>query len=191
MEEFEITFLEVDVPDLEKKLASIGAQKIGEYNYSRALFDYPDFRMNNRHAWLRLRTDGKETSLTYKERIGVQSRDGSISDEGMKEIEVEVSNFEGTYKILQSVGFVVKREEQNRRIRYKKGNTYFDIDSWPMIPTYLEVESRSIAEARESAKELGLDPNAGLIFSPKQAYAKYGYDMDDYSSITFEKFVKK
>ncbi|HTE48729.1 MAG TPA: hypothetical protein VK675_02390 [Candidatus Paceibacterota bacterium] len=45
MEEFEIKFLEVDVLKLEKKLLEIGANKVGEYAYSRALFDYPDLRM--------------------------------------------------------------------------------------------------------------------------------------------------
>jgi adenylate cyclase class IV len=66
MEEFEIKFLEVDVPELEKKLLAIGAKKTGEYYYSTALFDYPDFRMDKDHAWLKLRTDGKETTLSYK-----------------------------------------------------------------------------------------------------------------------------
>jgi hypothetical protein len=54
MEEFEIKFLEVDVPKLEKKLFEIGASKVGEYDYTRTNFDYPDLRMKSRHGWVRL-----------------------------------------------------------------------------------------------------------------------------------------
>ena len=90
MEEFEIKFLEVDVPKLEKKLLSIGAEKINEYDYVRVLMDYPDFRLDKEHSWIRLRTNGEETTLTFKERIGVKANDGSVPDEGMKEIEVGV-----------------------------------------------------------------------------------------------------
>jgi adenylate cyclase class 2 len=191
MEEFEITFLEIDVGMVENKLLEIGAEKKGEYHYKRALFDYPDFRMNQKHSWLRLRTNGAETTLTYKERIGVLSEDGSIPDEGMKEIEIIVDNYDKTYELLKAVGFVIKREEENKRIQYKKDETTFDIDSWPQIPTYLEVESSSLEEAREAARLIGFNPKDGLIFSPKQAYQKYGYNLDDYSSITFDKFTKK
>jgi len=66
MEEFEIKFLEINVPELEKKLIQIGAKKIGEYDYVRAVFDYPVFRLDTNNGWIRLRTDGKETTLTYK-----------------------------------------------------------------------------------------------------------------------------
>ena len=191
MEEFEVTFLEIDVGAVEKKLLEIGAEKKGEYHYKRALFDYPDFRMNQKHSWLRLRTNGTETTLAYKERLGVQSGDGGVSDEGMKEIELNVDSYDKTHELLKAVGFVIKREEENKRIQYKKGDTTFDIDSWPQIPTYLEVESSSLEEARKVARLIGFNPEDGLIFSPKQAYQKYGYNLDDYSSITFDKFTKK
>ncbi len=197
MEEFEIKFLEVDVPELEKKLLSFGAEKVGEYDYHRAIFDYPDWRMDEKHSWLRLRTDGKparaggETTLTYKERIGAKSKDASIRDEGMKEIEVIVSDYEKTYELLKAIGLVTKREEENRRIRYKKGGVVFDIDFHPQIPPYLEVEASSLKEAQEAASELGFDLEKSLICSSKQIYKKYGINVDDYSLLTHEGLVKK
>src|SRR5258708_1220040 len=104
MEEFEIKFLEVNVPELEKKLLQIGAKKVAEYNYIRVLMDYPDYRMNKADSWVRLRTDGKESTLTYKQRLGAKSEDGSIPDEGMKEIEVAVSDYEKTFEIFKAIG---------------------------------------------------------------------------------------
>ena len=186
MEEFEITFLEVDVPKIEAKLLEVGAAKVGTYNYRRSLWDYPDSRMDKNESWLRLRTNGKETTLAYKQKIK-----NIGPDEGMKEIEVTVDSYEKTYELLKSLGFVIKREEENKRTRYKKGDTVFDIDFWPFIPAYLEVESTSLAAARASAVELGLDPKDGLILSAQDGYRKYGYNLEEYSSITFEKMTKK
>jgi len=191
MEEFEIKFLEVDVPELEKKLLQIGAKKVGEYNYIRTLWDYPDFRLNEKHSWVRLRTDGKETTLTYKERMGAQSKDGSIPDEGMKEIEVVVSDYAKAYELLKSIGLVIKREEKNKRVRYIKDNTEYDIDFWPFIPPYLEIECDSMEKAQEAALELGFEPKNGFICTAKQVFQRYGFDKDEYSHITFEGMIKK
>ncbi|MEK7585967.1 MAG: class IV adenylate cyclase [Patescibacteria group bacterium] len=190
MEEIEIKFLEIDVPELEKKLTAIGAEKAGEYDYHRATFDFPDWRLNTGHAWLRLRTDGKETTLTYKQRLGVKANDGSISDEGMKEIEIIVDDYEKTYELLKSIGFIIKREQENKRIKYIKDNVHYDIDFWPKIPTFLEVEGPSLAEVKEAAKELGFNPEDGLIGSAKQVYKKYGFEENDYTSMTFNEWIK-
>ena len=170
---------------------SIGAAKIDSYNYSRALFDYPDFRLNENNAWVRLRTDGKESTLTFKQRLGVKSNDASISDEGMTEIEVTVDDYEKTYQLLKAMGLVIKREEKNKRIRYKKGDAVFDIDFWPQIPPYLEIESTSLEMAQSAAHELGFDSKDGLVCSAKQVYKKYGIDKDEYSHISFEAMIKK
>jgi adenylate cyclase, class 2 len=191
MEEFEIKFLEVDVPELETKLLGIGATKVGEYDYGMTLFDYPDMRLDKDEAWLKLRTDGTETTLSFKKRMGVRSNDGSIPDEGMQEIETIVDDYKKAQELLKSIGLIVKREMVKKRIRYQKGKAVFDIDFWPEIPAYIEVESDSIESAKTAARELGFDPEQGLICSAEQVYKKYGYDMHDYSSVTFQGMVKK
>src|SRR3989344_5402799 len=114
MEEFELKFLEVDVPALEKKLLEIGAKKVGEYDYVRANFDYPDNSLDKRHGWVRLRTDGQDVTLTYKENIKKKLNDGSEKNIGAKEIEVSVSDYAKTYELLKEIGLVIKQEEKNK-----------------------------------------------------------------------------
>ncbi|HTE48728.1 MAG TPA: hypothetical protein VK675_02385 [Candidatus Paceibacterota bacterium] len=109
----------------------------------------------------------------------------------MKEIEVIVDSYEQTLKLLTSIGLIMKREEKNKRIRYVKGDIVFDIDSWPFIPIYLEIESSSHKKSGQAARELGLNPSDGLICSSGAVYRKYGFNVDDYSSITFERMIKK
>lgn len=188
MEEFEIKFLEVDVPSLEKKLLAIGAKKVGEYDYSRTIFYFPQPKDE---GWVRLRTDGKETTLTYKESVKEKLEDETFKTIGMKEIEVVVDDYNKAYELVQAMGLVLNKQEKNRRIRYMKGDVTFDIDFWPQIPTYLEIESDSYEKVNKAAMELGFDPSVGLIGSAGNVYRKYGYNIDDYSSITFDGMIKK
>lgn len=192
MEEFEIKFLEVDILELEKKLLNIGAKKIGEYNYHRANFDYPDLSMKKKHGWIRLRTDGTETTLAYKESIKEKLPNGTLKNLGVKEIEVTVDDYNKTYELLKAIGFVIKVEEENKRIRYLKDDIAFDIDSWPFIPSYLEIESSSYEKVNNAARELGLDTEKGIIGSAGTVYKKYGYcDLDEYFLVTFDGMIKK
>lgn len=190
MEEFELKFLDIDVPTLEAKLHAIGATKIAEYFYRIALFDYPDWRLNEKHSWVRLRTDGTETTISYKERLGVKSEKG-MSDDGMKEIEFIVEEYDKAYTFFKSIGFLIKREEEKKRIRYVKESVVFDIDFWPEIPPCVEVEGISMDEVNVAARELGFDPTKGMICSAKQIYAKYGINLDEYHLITFGGLHKK
>lgn len=192
MEEFEIKFLEVNVSELEQKLIAIGARKIGTLEYKRVLFDDPKFTLNENNEWIRVRTDGKEATLSYKKQIGVKANDGSIPDEGMKEIEVVVDNYQKTCEILKSIGFIVRQEAENTRLRYQKEDITYDIDFWVNIPPYVEIESSiSLENAKAAARELGFDLGQGLICSVKQVYKKYGYDIDDYYFIGPKGMVKK
>jgi len=191
MEEFEIKFLEVNVPELEKKLLSIGAKKVGEYDYTRVIIDYSDFSLHENHGWIRLRTDGKETTLTYKQAIMGESGDQFLGHIGMKEIEIGVEDYMKTLQLLKAIGLIVKMESKNRRIRYEKEDIVFDIDLWPQIPTYLEIESNSYEKVKNAAQELGFNPDDGIIGTAGTVYKKYGINIDDYSSITFEGMIKK
>jgi len=191
MEEIEVKFLDIDVASLTKQLKKIGAKKVGSYFYKRRVFDYPDLRLNALHAWVRLRDEGDKITLAYKQRQGVIASDGKSNDVSMKEIEVEVSDFDETAELLRAIGLKEKFYEENKRIRYKKGATEFDIDTWPKIPTYLEIEAKSWAGIDRAIKELGLDPEKKKIFSTHQVYKLYGIEEFDYSRVAFDKMVKQ
>ncbi len=189
MEEIEVKFLDIDLAKIEAKLKEIGAEKTGEYFYKRRVFDFPDWRLDNDHSWLRLRTDGQKTTLTFKKRIGAK-KDGS-NDDGMEEIEVEVSDFEKTAQLILKLGFVEKHYVENKRIRWEKDGVEFDIDSWPNIPPYLEIEAPTWEKLDEATLWLNLNPAERKIFSTHQVYKIHGINVDDYSVMTFETKVKK
>jgi adenylate cyclase class 2 len=189
MEEKEIKFLDVDVESLKKQLLEIGATKQGEYFYKRTVFDYPDWRLNSGGAWLRLRTDGTVTTLTYKKRLGMKSSD-SLMDDGMHEIETIVEDYQKTYDILLAIGMVIKREQENKRTRYVRGDVEFDIDTHPFIPTYLEIEGKEWGSVEQACNDLSLTFSEGLRTSTMQIYETHGINEDDYKRIAFSGLEK-
>lgn len=191
MEEIEVKFLNIDLVLMEDKIRTIGAQKVFEKLYKRRTFDYPDLRLHKKGAWIRLRDEGEKITLTYKERIGVKTFDGKTNDESMEEVEIIVSDFVKTAELLNRMGFVEKFYEENRRIRYQLGDIEFDIDLWPQLNPYLEIEAPSWEKIDEGIRLLGLNPEDKKIFSTNQVYKLNGIDELDYKEITFEGMIKR
>lgn len=190
-EEIEVVFLEIDKDALEKKLATIGAHKVKDIFYRHVAMDYPDYRLNKDNSWIRLRDEDGEVVLAYKKRLGVTSQDGSTNDEGMEEIEVIVDSYDATKLFLQKVGFIEKHEAEKKRTRWQKGETVFDIDTWPALPTFLEIEAPTWEDIDAAAELLGFDPKERKICSVNQIYKMYGMSVDDYQRIGFDGLVKK
>ena len=189
MEEIEVKFLNIDTDLIIKKLEDLGAKKIFDQLYRRRVFDYPDWRLDKDSSWLRLRDEGEKITLAFKKRINPGLN--GLNDQGMEEREIEVSDFEKTADILLSIGFVEKHYVENRRIRYVLDDIEFDIDFYPQLEPYLEIEASSWEKIEEAIKLLSLDSSDKKIFSATQVYSQSGINVDDYQKITFEEIILK
>jgi adenylate cyclase class 2 len=189
MEECEVKYIDINPIEIEKKLISIGAKKQFDRTYRRIVFDYPGLPMDKDCAWLRLRDEGDKITLGYKKRINPK-HDGS-NDDSMEEVEVEVSDYDKTVILLEKIGLIHKFLQENRRIRYTKDDLEYDIEFWPEINPYIEIEAPSWERVDDAIKLLELDPKDKKIYSNFQIYKMKGIDLRDYSEITFEGMKKK
>lgn len=191
MEEIEVKFLNINPVAMQKKFVEIGAQKLGEYFYRRRVFDYPDWRLDKQGAWLRLRDEEDKVTLSFKQRLGMKAHDGSESDDSMEEVEIAVSDFDKTAFLLTKLGFVEKHYAENKRTRWIKDGVEFDIDTWPELEPYLEIETLTWEKIDQAISWLGLSPADKKIFSTNQIYALKGINVADYARITFDGMMKK
>lgn len=145
--EYECTLLEVNKSEFIEKIEKLGAIKKGEYFQKRYVFD---FNPVNPSKWIRLRTNGEKTTLTIK-----NLKDKNIIG-GTEELEIEVSDFELTKKILSELGYTHRNYQENKRITYVLDNVEIDIDSWPLIPTYVEFEGKSEKDVKDFIEKLDL-----------------------------------
>lgn len=190
-EEIEAKILGINIESLEKKLAKLGGERIGEVFFKSITFDYPGFPMDKEAAWVRLRNNGKNITLAYKKRLGVKDMAKGMNDSGMEEVEIEVSDFKLATEFLLKLGLVIKFSQEKKRITWKKNGVTYDIDTWPKLEPYLEVEGNSWKEVDGAIEELGFDLKDKKICSATQIYEMAGMRDKDYIKMTFEEFIKR
>ena len=191
MEEYEVKYLDIDPAALEAKIYSLGGTKAFDRLFHRAVFDYPDLRLDQQAAWVRVRDEGDQVTMAFKQRIGYDPADSATNDAGMKEYEVVVSDFETACNILRSIGLTDKFYIENRRVQFRLAGAEIDIEYWPMLQPYLEIEGASWAEVETTIAKLGLDPSISKRYSTTQIYAQQGINDKDYQILAMDHQVKK
>ncbi len=174
--EFEVRILEIDVDKITKKLESLGAVKKFDYLQRRYVYD---FIPKQDKKWIRLRTNGEVTTLTIKDIV-------SEKIDGTKELEIEVDDFEKTNLILNELGYRPKGYQENRRCQYLLDGVEIDMDSWPFIPTYLEIEGKCEKEVYETLNRLEIDKEKITTKDVEGIYSDYGYDLEKMKNLVFE-----
>lgn len=185
--EFEAKFYPVDKEVYRKKLKSVGAKLvIPERKMIRIVADVRENPELAKNGYIRVRDEGNLIRLSLKV-TAVWS--GKLSDQ--KEIDVEVSDFEKTVKILEATGISFKRRQENLREEWDYMGAQVTIDSWPGLDTYSEIEADSEEKVKEIALKLGLNWDKKMIVPAADIYAKvYGISIDEVlekiSNITYE-----
>jgi adenylate cyclase class 2 len=76
--------------------------------------------------------------------------------DGTMETEVVGSDFEVTNELLGRIGFQAKSYQENRRISFELDGAQLEIDWWPLIPPYLEIEGESREHVVRVGEKLGI-----------------------------------
>ena len=96
---------------------------------------------------------------------------------GTKEAEVVVNNFNEMNTILTKIGLKARNYQENQRHQFRYKDAEIDIDTWPLIPTYLEIEGKSEEIIKEVCENLGLDYNKSTTMDVTDIYNKI-YNID-------------
>lgn len=174
--EYEIRILEIDKESIIKLLEGLGAIKKGEYNQKRYVYDLKPVQNGK---WIRLRTNGSETTLAYKNVV-------SDTVDGTKELEFQVESFDKANEFLNRIGFRARSYQENKRIQYILDNVEIDIDTWPMIPTYLEIEASNEKEIYNMIGRLKLNNSKITSLNCDDIYRQiYNIDISKIGKLKF------
>ncbi len=147
--EIEATFIGTEHNILREKLEKLGAVITKKECFiKRTIFDYEDLRLDKMAAWVRLRDEGDGITLTFKQRK-------SETIDGMKEIEIVVSDFEQTKALLLAIGLVIKAEQETKREVWELNGTEVMLDTWPWLKPITEIEGESKEVVKELSDKLG------------------------------------
>lgn len=170
--EIEAKWLNIDMEAMRAKLKSIGATLVTpERLMTRKVFDYPDMRLEKIGGWVRVRNEGEKITLSYK-----QLNDRSLH--GTKEVTVVVNNFDNTCLFLTSIGLEANSFQETKRESWKLGDTEIELDTWPWIPSFVEIEAKDEETLRKTAELLELDYAESLHGSVETAYQAV-YDVSE------------
>lgn len=173
--EYEVKILEINVDEIKQKLESLDAEYIWENMQKRYVYD---FNPINPNKWIRLRQKWAKVELTVKE----------IFDDSIiwtKEVETSVGNFEVTNSILNELWYKPKAYQENKRISYKLDWVEIEIDFWPLIPVYMEIEWKNESDVEKVVKRLWYTIEDTTSINTTKVYSKYGIELDSIKDLRF------
>lgn len=181
--EIEAKFLDIDKEELRRSLKANNAIQVhSEFLMKRKNFDYPDTRLEKVGGWIRVRDEGDKVTLAYKQLV-----DRTI--EGTREISLFVEDFEKISNLLLAIGLNNKSYQETKRERWEMDGVEVTIDTWPWIPTFVELEGESEEMLKSVAKKLSLDWSKSMHGSVETAYQAYysvsEEEINSWETITF------
>ena len=172
--EYEVKFLDVDMSYWLKILENEGATL--QYDNIQRISIFDGLNGNSRE-YVRVRDEGDKITLTHKVSVP--------NSVGASETEIIVNSYETAISLLDVIGLKKTRTEEKRRIRYRLNDCNLDIDTWPDIPTYVEIESISEDGVKKMCETLGVDFNKSFKGSAHDIFRHYGIDPDKNTYMAF------
>ncbi len=175
--EIETKVLDIDVPAIRAALESNGARKIRE---TRLVVDWyrPIGTKEGSDPWyLRIRSYSDGThEATWKARsevVGIARKH--------KEINFTVNDPAALADLFQELGLECYAHQEKDRVSYALNDWRFDIDTYPGMPSYVEIEGSSDAHIREALALFGLGghriSSEGERVLIQDTFGKDWYDM--------------
>ncbi len=181
--EVEVKVLDVDSDRIRQVLETLGVRSGNRRLLVTDLYDYPDRRLLRSGSYVRIRTDGSNVELTHKSPAASPDRD---RHQVMREIKLPVPDPESTHDFLVALGLERILLIERMRTSWRLDDLRFDLDEWPVLPAYLEIEGPSREAVDRGLALLDLPQEAGVALGPHEVFAHYGLDLETLGEIRFE-----
>ena len=142
------------------------------------------------NKWIRLRKTIEEdinkqiiesTTLVVKHVL----KNNNSGIQQMKETEIEVNSIEETNELLEDLGFAYKSYQEKKRIKYVLNDHEIDIDTWPNLPTYFEVEGKDKKDLENILNLLGYSFEEAVSCTADALYRQIGIDINNMKELKF------
>jgi len=153
--EHEIKVLDVDIEQLVKKLDKLGAKKVYDDERTIIALDTKDkMFLNKQDKLIRVTDEGSIKVTMHVNQSKPEIKEG---------IKFKTSRLKETIDFFHQLGLDPISKVKAKRISYELGKIDFDIDKFPAIPAFLEIDIEFLKEEgyelKQLLKELGLENN--------------------------------
>lgn len=148
-------------------------KNILEYLNNPKLLEFIKSFYNNPKKWIRVRQTNDKTTIAVKHILAKNE----TNLQQMLETEMEVPSIKEANNLLEALGYSYKSYQEKERITFMFEGYEIDIDTWPGIPTYFEVEGNSEKDLEEILNKLGYSFSDSISCTADEVYRKYGKTM--------------
>ncbi|OZV13082.1 hypothetical protein CIW83_05995 [Tissierella sp. P1] len=136
----------------------------------------------NPNKWIRLRESNDDIELTTKHIF--TKNDNNIQK--VLEVEIKVSSFDKTNIFLESIGLAKRSYQEKIRYSYEYKGAMLEIDIWPMLNPYLEIEADNYKLIEDIIEDLDLNKYQIVSLNTEQLYKNINIDVHSISELKFD-----
>lgn len=170
--EYEATFPNIDKSAMRERLILAGARLVKP----ESLLKRNVYRLPAGHelegGFLRVRDEGDKVTMSLK-----VIKECGIEDQ--QEICLTVDDFIQASEFLNAIGCEAKSYQETRREVWELDGVEVDLDEWPFLEPFVEIEGESEEEVVATCEKLGLDYGDAKFCSAGKLYSeKYGLPLE-------------
>lgn len=138
--EKEIKVLDVNIKQILNEARKLGISKFTNKKFIVDWFWTPGTKFNKEPWYLRIRTNklNNSSSITWKSKSSK-----TPLTRNHEEIIVRTDSYENTYTLLERIGLKHYAHQEKNRISWIYNGCTFDLDTYPNMPSYLEIECKN------------------------------------------------
>ena len=153
--EIETKVLDIDQKIIQEKLISLGAQKIKEDRLVVDWYRIKGIKKGEDPWFLRIRSySGGKHEVTWKPISKILG-----TARMHKEINFLIEEPEKLADLFEELGLEKYAHQEKDRVSFSYKDWMFDIDQYPQMPAFMEIEGHSEEHVKEAMKLLGLENN--------------------------------
>lgn len=180
MREVEVKILDINIRKVERKIKNLGGILVHKnILYKELYFEKPE--KDVKFSSTRIRTEGSKVYWTMKFKKGNNTR--FLTRE---ELEIQVSDFETALRMMKEIGLRPLGLREKYRKKYKVGNISIELDQYPKIPPYMEIEGKNQKNVEAFLHKLGFDLKYTVRNSATEIIKQYGVNPNN---LVFKKKV--
>lgn len=164
---------------IEKNINNIDLSKLEDERVLEIIRD----TKNRFFKWLRLRQDGDKVEMTLKY---IYNTDAEYEIDQVKEVEIVTDDFETANKLIEEMGYYKRKLVEKKRTSYVYNDMEIEIDEWPLLEPYIEIEGTNVDEIYKLAEILGYSKDETKVMNTEDVYLEKGIDLTDYEVMTFD-----
>ena len=173
MLEIEAKFMPVKREDIIPLLIEQGFTCIRPFTLLKRAVFHPNGSKDSDSLYARVRDEGDRITMTVKRILHTEAIDG------VEEADLLINSFQEGCHLLRMLGLEQSAYQETTREVWCKDSVEVMCDEWPGLPPFIEIESHTEQDVKDTAESLGLNYQDAVFGAVNSLYEReWGINCD-------------